>query len=1079
MKKSAIRKSTFREIKQSFGRFAAILTIVALGVGFFAGLKVTKAAMIATTEEYWDRTQFYDYRIMSTLGFEEEDAEFLRQQEHVRAAEGAQSFDIIYENKNGNEGVLKAHSLTTSVNQVQLTEGRMPERANECVVDANLFDASFIGSRICLAQDNEPEDMDHFAYTEYEITGIVQSPLYIQFERGNTSLGTGTVSGFFYLLPEGFAEDYYTEIYVKFDADFPLYSDEYESFMDDKEDSWEAFAKQAAEQRFLRVVSEADEEIASAEEELEQEKTDAEGELTAAKEELEEGEQQLSQGERQLTDARSTLEKGWQQLADKEAELNAARQTVADKEAELVEGEHALTDQIAAWNAQSAQLDEAEEKLEEGFAELAEQRAGLDTLEASYPAGTMPEDVAAQIAANRAILAGYETELNNRKTQLEEGRNALLAGWNQIQGAQTQLEAGKTTLAAAKAELAEGERQLASARVELSEGEQTLAEQAGELESARQEYEEGVQEYEEGLEEFETQIGDAQQEIADARQELADMDKPETYVLGRDTNVGYLCYDNDSSIVEGIANVFPVFFFLVAALVCMTTMNRMVEEQRTQIGVWKALGYAEGTIMSKYIIYSGTAAVTGCVLGFLGGTWVFPRVIWEAYGIIYRVDDILYIFDWKLALLSLLVSVLCSVGVTWLSCRRELNLVSAELMRPKAPAVGKRVFLEYIPFIWKRLSFLRKVSVRNIFRYKKRLFMMIAGISGCTALLLTGFGVRDSVVHVADMQFDEIQIYDMSVTCSGSAEEVLQEEGHESTKEKIAEYLCVMETAMDVVTDDGRKDVNLVVLDGEDDISAFLKLYTTQGEPLDPPGEGEMILTHKAAEQLGVKEGDTCMLQNADMESMTVRIAGISQNFIDNYAFIGEETYTGQMHRTPEYKTAYVNIAEGEDAHRISADLMNWDDIVRVTVNQDIRERVASMMKSMDLIVAVLILCAAGLAFIVLYNLTNINITERVREIATVKVLGFYRRETASYVFRENVILTALGTVFGLVLGHFLHLFVMSQIQIDMVSFDVRVGFFSYLYSIILTFLFAWCVNCFMRIKLEKVSMTESLKSVD
>ncbi|MDE7062626.1 MAG: ABC transporter permease, partial [Lachnospiraceae bacterium] len=427
----------------------------------------------------------------------------------------------------------------------------------------------------------------------------------------------------------------------------------------------------------------------------------------------------------------------------------------------------------------------------------------------------------------------------------------------------------------------------------------------------------------------------------------------------------------------------------------------------------------------------------------------------------------------------LLVSVLCSVGVTWLSCRRELNLVSAKLMRPKAPAAGKRVFLEYVPFIWKRLSFLRKVSVRNIFRYKKRLFMMITGISGCTALLLTGFGVRDSVVHVADVQFDKIQIYDMSVTCSGSAKESLQEEINGSGKASIAEYLCVMETSMDVVAGNSRKDVNLVVFDGKNDISAFLNLCTLQGESLDPPGEGEAILTHKAAKKLGLKEGDTCLLQNADMESMTVRITGISQNFIDNYVFIGEDTYTSQMRRAPEYKTAYINIGEGEDAHRISADLMNRDGVVRVTVNQDIRERVASMMKSMDLIVAVLILCAAGLAFIVLYNLTNINITERVREIATVKVLGFYRRETASYVFRENVILTALGTMLGLVLGHFLHLFVMSQIQIDLVSFDVRVEFLSFVYSIILTFLFAWFVNCFMRIKLEKVSMTESLKSVD
>lgn len=1079
MKKSAIGKSTFREIKQSFGRFAAILMIVALGVGFFAGLKVTKPAMILTTEDYWERTQFFDYRLLSTMGFEEEDAEFLRQQEHVRAAEGAQSFDIIYENEEGNGGVLKAHSLTDTVNQVQLTQGRMPEQGNECVVDANLFDASFIGSRIRLAQDNETEDLEHFAYTEYEITGIVKSPLYIQFERGSTSLGTGTVNGFMYLTPEGFAEDYYTEIYVKFDADFPLYSEAYDAYMDECEAEWETLTQEAADRRFRRIVQEADEEIASAEAELEQQRADAQTELTSAREELEEGEQKLSQGESQLAEARSTLEGGRQELADKEAELTAAGQTIADKEAELAAGEQELNEQTAVLDAQSAGLDEAERQLQGGFAELAEQRAALDALEASFPAGAVPEDTAAQIAAGRAGLAEAEAELNARKSQLEEGRYALSLGRMQIEEARAQLEAGKTALAEAKAELADGEQRLAEAKAELSKGEETLSGQAEELDSARQEYEDGVREYEKGEEEFESRISDAQQKIEEARQELADMEEPETYVLDRNTNVGYVCYDSDSSIVEGIANVFPVFFFLVAALVCMTTMNRMVEEQRTQIGVWKALGYSEGTIMSKYIIYSGTAAVTGCVLGFLGGTWLFPKVIWSAYGIIYRVDELLYVFDWKLALLSLLVAVICSVGVTWLSCRRELNLVSAELMRPKAPAAGKRVFLEYLPFIWKRLSFLRKVSMRNIFRYKKRLFMMIAGISGCTALLLAGFGVRDSVVHVADKQFDEIQIYDMSVTCARSAKEVLQKEMSQVVENGTAEYLCVMEASVDVVSEDSRKDVNLVVFDGGDDISDFLRLCTAQGETIDCPGEGEAVLTHKAAEKLGLQEGDTCVLQNADMESMTVRITGISQNFIDNYVWITADTYAGQMNQEPEYKTAYINLNENEDAHRISAGLMNSKDVMRVTVNQDLRERVGKMMRSMDMIVLVLILCAAGLAFIVLYNLTNINITERVREIATVKVLGFYKRETSSYVFRENVMLTFLGAMLGLVLGHFLHLFVMGQIQIDMVSFDVQVGPLSFLYSIALTFLFGWSVNCFMRIKLEKISMTESLKSVD
>lgn len=1150
MKRSTIRKSTFREIRQSFGRFFAILAIVALGVGFFAGLKVTKTAMVETTEKYLEQTHFYDYRLLSTLGFEEENVEFFRQQDGVLAAEGALNFDILYEDEAGNESAAKVHSLTTDINQVQLLAGRMPESASECVVDANMFGEDYIGSKIYLSQENEEEDLEHFAYTEYTVTGVVKSPLYIQFERGNTSLGTGRVSCFVYLLPEGFDVDYYTEIYVKFDEDFPLYSDAYEEFIQEKEAVWESLVGQAADRRYQRITADANEELADAQKELEEKRAEAEEELADARRELDQAAEELADGEEQLADAERELADAARTIADKKKELADAKQTIADKEAELAEGERTLQESIEGWNTESREADDAGKQIEEGFSELArqtaeidakeqeliqgeaalnqgegqllqqqqlleEQSAALDAMEAAYPEGAIPEEVAAQLAQSRAVIAEgyaqvaaglseaeskrreleagkaaiaegralvaeYEAQLQNGKAQLDAGNNALSSAWMQIQEAQAEITEGKTALADAKAELADGEKQLADAEKELLEGKQTLAEKEAEFADGKKEYEDGLQEYEDGAEDFNEEIEDAEAKLADAGKEIAELKEPDTYVLGRDTNVGYVCFDNDSSIVEGIADVFPVFFFLVAALVCMTTMNRMVEEQRTQIGVLKALGYGESTIMSKYMVYSGTAAVTGCVLGFLGGTWLFPMVIWEAYGIMYLVDELVYVFDWKLALISLLVSMLCSMGVTWLSCRRELNLVAAQLMRPRAPKAGKRIFLEYLPFIWRRLGFLRKVSLRNIFRYKKRLFMMVIGISGCTALLITGFGVRDSVVHVADKQFEEIQIYDIGVTFSDSIEEGTERKMKESTGIDWEDALYVMESSMDVVTDNGRKSVNMVVTNPEKgDITSFLKLHTTDGEPLAYPGVGEAVMTHKIAENLGVKEGDTIRLQNEDMESITVKISGISQNFIYNYVYIGEETYREQLYKAPEYKTIYMNVDEGTDVHVISAAFMGMDEVASVTVNQDTRERLTNMMKSMDLIVAVIILCAAGLAFIVLYNLTNINITERIREIATIKVLGFYKRETASYVFRENILLTFMGAAAGLILGHYLHLFVMNQINIDMVTFDVNVALSSYVYSVLLTLVFAWFVNRFMRIKLEKVSMTESLKSVD
>lgn len=400
-------------------------------------------------------------------------------------------------------------------------------------------------------------------------------------------------------------------------------------------------------------------------------------------------------------------------------------------------------------------------------------------------------------------------------------------------------------------------------------------------------------------------------------------------------------------------------------------------------------------------------------------------------------------------------------------------------MRPKAPKAGRRVFLEYIPFIWKRLGFLRKVSIRNIFRYKKRLFMMVMGISGCTALLITGFGIKDSIANVATQQFEEIQIYDIGVTFANPVSDKDLE-----TVERVAgvgreAYAAVYETTYDLVTEKGRKAVNLLVYDSEEKMDSFLNLHTADKEEIAFPKAGEVVITDKIAETYGLKVGDTITLQNEDMQTLTIKISGINQNFIYNYAYINSETYKTELGCDAAYKNILLNVPENSDEHLISAALMQEENVASVTVNRDTMERFSSMLSSLNLIVLVVILCAAGLAFIVLYNLTNINITERVREIATIKVLGFNKKETASYVFRENMVLAAMGIAVGMVLGHYLHLFVMNEINLDLIAFDIHVRPVSFVYSVLLTFIFAWFVNKVMGRKLEHISMTESLKSVD
>lgn len=831
MAKSGMRKTTVREIGHSLGRYLAMMAIIALGVGFFSGLKAIKPAMIDMANRYFKEEQLFDLRLLSTLGFQKEDVEALGSKEQVRAVEGAVSTDALFVNEQGNESVIKVHSLPESINGILLKEGRMPQNTEECVIDANLYSGDQIGRKIRLSENNDEDTLSLFKAREYIIVGTVYSSYYANFERGNTSLGSGRISGFMYLPSESFDCDYYTEIFVKFEEDLPIYSSEYDDYMEEKKKEWDEICRRQVNDRYEQILSDAQKELADA------------------------------------------------------------------------------------------------------------------------------------------------------KKQLEEGKK-----------------------------------------------------------------------------------------------EIDDIEQPDYYVLGRDTNVGYVCFDSDSQIIDQISNVLPVFFFLVAALVCMTTMNRMVEEQRTQIGILKALGYGEGAVTGKYIFYAGSAAILGCIAGFFVGTWLFPKVVWNAYGIMYNMIDVRYLFELPLFVISLCGALLCSVGVTWVSCKSSFTESAAYLMRPKSPKAGKRVFLERFPFIWRKMKFLHKVSVRNIFRYKKRFFMMVLGISGCTALLVTGFGVRDSVTEIANLQYSRIQIYDMSVNLKDTA--FSETAGEQEVLAQAAdEYGYFAEMSMDLQTQSGVKSVNLIVPEKEE-LGQYVDLHTTAGEPLSLEQDGAVI-SNKLAERYRLKVGDEILLRSEDAGEGSVRIIGIFENYIYNCVYMNAHTYETTFSNEPQYKTIYVNLKEGQDAHEAAAGLMNCEQVSAVMVNADMLERVSSMMDSLNYVVLLIISCAAFLAFIVLYNLTNINITERNREIATLKVLGFFKNETASYVFRENILLTMIGALAGLLLGKYFHIFVMSQINIDMISFKVQVKPASYLISVLLTLLFAGIVNLFMSAKLEAVDMAESLKSVD
>lgn len=1145
MKKSMLRRTTLRDIRNSLGRFFAILAITALGVGFFCGVRITTPAMVHTVNSFLQETQFYDYRLISSLGWEDEDVEALQNQENVRYAEGSVSFDAVYCIGDDWEGVFKTYTLPTHINTLVLREGRMPQLSNEVIADQD--SSAQIGDCIHVSALNTEDTKAYFSEDEFIVVGKADSPLYFNHERGSTSIGNGSVSGFLYVMPESLDVEYYTEIYVRFERDDAIYSKAYKNFMESHEAEWKDITQTQAESRFERIFSDAQAEIQDGKNELEQKRA--------------EGQQELDDAEQELADAKADLEKGKMELADAEQTLADGKKELEDAELSLADARKQLDDAKIQTENGKKELDENEQKLSAAYATLATAKQQLDASsrqlndgQEQLNAGQMQlSAAAAALLEQEQSLLFQESELQSQEAVLqeqlsmlpylpEEQQAALLAAQQELEAAKLQIAAGKEQIAAGKQEIQTQQAVLEQKQAELSEGweayrnglsqyqaglseyetgcrlleegrtsyleglkkyedgESEYSDGIAKLEEAKQNYEEGYAEYLEGVQsyedgkakyeeglaeykdgkaEFDEKIADAEAELADAEEQLADLAHPDTYVLDRTVNIGYSCFESDSQIVEQVAKVFPIFFILVAALVCMTTMSRMIEEQRTQIGTLKALGYSASSIMGKFMFYSGSAALTGCILGYAVGVILFPSVIWMSYELMYVVLPIEYLFDWKLAVGAALISLACSCGITWFSCRMELAETAASLMRPKAPKSGKRVFLEYIPFLWNRMKFLHKVSFRNLFRYKGRFFMMVLGISGCTALLLTGFGLRDSVAGFADVQYGEIQTADASVSFSSSVGTEISEELRNTLAENTEDYVLLHQGAWDLVLEDKVKGITLIAPDTYENFDRFMHFRTESGNVVDAPEQGEAIISNSLRDRYEIEIGDSIVLRDENMRELHLYVTGVFENHVYNYVFTASDTLTEQFRAKQAWNGAYLNFSDGTDHSLAQTEIAKSTETTNVMLFDEFRVRMGNMMSSLDYIVLLVIFCAAGLAFVVLYNLTNINITERIREIATIKVLGFFRNETSAYVQRENLALTGIGIAVGLGLGILLHRFVIAQIVVDLVSFRVRILPLSFLWSILLTFAFNLLVNLVMSRKLDKINMAESLKSIE
>lgn len=1098
MNKSII-KLTKREISSSLGRYLAIFAIIALGAGLFVGLRLSRPDFLETYNNYTHETNFYDFRLVSTLGLTDDDLAEVKKLDGVKLAEGAVGADFLFNTADEDNLIMMAQSIPENVNQIKLKAGRMPEKANECLADPDMYSKDDIGSTIKLSKDNSEQTFDTFAYDEYTIVGLADSVLYINMERGSSTLGNGSVKGYIYIPMDGFSTDYYTDIYVCVDSEGYVYSDEYEKSTKKYVDGLEKFMSERAVIRRDAIIDDAMSQLDDAKKQYEDGKT----QYDAAKAEYDAGYaeyvQKKSDTEAQLEQARKEIENAESMMGNssvidqKQAELDAAKAELDKGQAEYERGLQQFNAKAKlAYGAVDEQIAYYENRISDKENDVAAQNAEIESLNAQLAeAQANGDSLKARLiewkiktANDRISRDNADIERYNERLEVHRQKRAEVDA--ELEPYRKQLEDAKAQLDAGYAQIESGQAELDAAREMISSG-------GAQLEAAKKQYEQGKAEAERGFAEAEKELASGKAQLDAAKAELdkgaAELDSAEkqikninhadTYVLDRDTNAGYVCFESDTNVVQSVASVFPVFFFLVAALVCLTTMTRMIADQRTQIGIMKALGYSSGAIIGKYMFYSGSATVFGCIFGIAAGSFAFPAIVWFGYGLIYNLSGLTFTMNWPLALGITAANLLVTLLVTWYCCAKELKCAPADLIRPKAPEAGKRILLERIPTVWNDMSFMQKVSARNIMRYKKRIFMMLLGIGGCTALVLTALGLNDTIQNVVTRQYDDIILYDYEITMAYDMNEEEQEIFFRDAGDDIKDAVFLYRGLAEVSGGDAIKNATLTVTDGKR-LYKYIDL-SYDGEPIDYPGRGEAAINYNLARQLGgIEVGDEIKLTTSEKKELTVTVSALFDNYVDSFVFISPETCEEQLGEVPEYKSALANAPDGADVNRCAEALTHDVDGVRgVTLSTDIKERMSSMLDGLLVVVAAIILCAGLLAFIVLYNLTNINISERIREIATLKVLGFYPNEAAHYVFRENLILTGAGAVFGLGLGVALHAFVMNAIKVDMMYFKPHISFLSFAVSIVITFVFAMIVNAIMRRRIDNIDMAGALKSIE
>lgn len=1198
MKKKALKKDFYMEIRKSMGRFLSIFFIVAIGCAFFAGIRSSEPDMRYSGDAYFDRKNLMDLQVISTMGLTDEDVEAIEKLDGIEKAEAGYSVDALC-TEGDNQIVMHVMSLLPSMNQVQVENGRLPEKSDECVVDADFLSKSTlkIGDRVTLSSGTDKPVTDSLKGDTFTIVGSVSSPCYIGFQRGSTTIGSGNISAFLCVPEESFCMEVYTEIYaqVKGAEKLTAFTDQYDQRIDSVMKEVEAIKEEREKARYNEIVAEASEKLADAEKEitdaeaeLEQGKAEAQEKLTAAREKLENAQKELEQAKKELASSQAKIASSKEELEQAQKELNESSGKIAAGEKELNEKSIALATlkeqkdtlqgQLAALEQQKEELSgqkttlEAQKRtLQEGQKNLLDTQAVLqqqisrlkaekedlnaegirlseeketlqkeyEELKSQYEASGDTEilkqveakkaqldevnakiaENSAKIEQNKTLLETVESQMDPLEEKLVQMKNGLeqtetalekiSAGLSEIEAGQEQMQTGLTQmesyissgefqlqaareqLESGKNQILSGQRQIEDAKKRIADGEEQIQAGIKQIQDGETGLADGWIEYQDGerqanaeIADGEAQIADAKVQLADAKKEIEQIEKPTWYIYDRSHLPEYSGYGDNADRMKAIGEVFPLIFFLVAALISLTTMTRMVEEERTLIGTLKALGYSKKSIAAKYLGYAVLATLTGGIFGVMIGEKILPYIIITAYKIMYRhLPDVEIPYNLYYGVLACVAALLCTVAATIFSCMKELKEQAAELMRPPAPKQGKRVFLEYIPFLWKRLNFTWKSTVRNLMRYKKRFFMTIFGIGGCMGLMLVGFGLKDSISSIVPLQYEDIQLYDGNVILQSDVTMQEKQEVYEAL-EKNSQVVATAEDLLQKITiehDGVSKEVYLNVPENVEKFSDFVVLQDrTTKEKYQLTDKGA-VLTEKMAKELGVSAGDTVTIKEENEKERTVKISQICENYMSHYLYMTPAVYKAAYGKEPKYNSIYYR-TEGrttKEAELVGEAALKLDGALSVSYTTELRQQVDDMLQSLDIVIVVLIISAGMLAFVVLYNLNNINITERKRELATLKVLGFYDKEVTEYVYRENILLTLIGSVFGMLLGKILHRFIIVTVEIDSVMFGRNINTISFVYAFLLTVVFSLFVNWVMYFKLKKINMVESLKSVE